>query len=537
MPVINVSKGDLLNLVKINETELEEVLEMAKAPVDEKNGDEWKIEITADRPDMFSVEGIARAIKGYLGLETGLANYPVRKSDIKLIAKRVDSRPFIACAAIENVKLSDELVKSLMQMQEKLHTTIGRNRKKVAVGVHDLDKIEPPFTYKQVSPEEVSFVPLDMKEEMNLKQILEKHPKGRSYAFCLENYEKYPVIVDKNNNVLSFPPIINGELTRVTEKTKNLLIEVTGTDERTVEKTLNILACNIAERSGEIVSVMVDKKTYPDLSPAQRSLTVKEVDSLLGLDIDHNQIARILERMRYGVMKLKGKLDILIPAYRNDILHNVDLIEDVAIGYGYNNIVPILPRVATIGEIHPSEKLADITRDIMTGMGFQEVLTYILTSKENQFEKNCIEHEKIVEIENPVSNEMNVCRKWLIPNLLKFLSSNLHVEYPQKIFEVGDCIIFGESETGTVTVKKLAGAVSHDSANLTEIKSVLESVLHNLNYNYSLKPFEHKSFIESRCGEVIVDGKHIGFFGEIHPQVLENWKLERPVIAFEIYLK
>ena len=536
MPIIDVNKNDLIKLVGVNETELEKALEMTKAPVDEKNGNEWKIEITADRPDMFSVEGIARTVKGYLGLETGLANYPVKKSNINLITEKVKSRPFIACTVIEDIKLSDNLIKSLMQLQEKLHITIGRNRKKIAIGVHDFDKIKPPFIYKEVKPEEIKFVPLDMKNEMNLKEILEKHPKGKDYSFCLEKYEKYPIIIDKDNNVLSFPPIINGELTRVTEKTKNLFIDVTGTDKQTVEKTLNILACNIAERSGRITAVKIDKKLYPDLSPAQKSLTVKDVDSLLGLDIDQNQIAKILERLRYAVMKMKGRLNILIPAYRNDILHNVDLIEDIAIGYGYNNIIPILPKVATIGGICPTEKRTESARSIMTGMGFQEALTFILTSKNSQFSKMNIKEENIVEIENPVSNEFYVCRKWILPNLLKFLSANMHREYPQKVFEVGDCVVFGKSDSGTLTTKKLAGVISHDNANLTEIKSVLEALLQNMGYKYSIKPYRHSSFIETRCGEILIDNKYAGFFGEIHPQVLENWKLERPVIGFEIIL-
>ncbi len=540
MVTVEISKKDLLSLIgkKLNNEEIEEVLFLIKVEAN-FSGDKIECELNPDRPDMFSVEGIARAAKGFLGIETGMPIYKTRKSKLELKAEKVRARPFIACAALEGVKLTDELVKSLMQMQEKLHATLGRNRKKVAIGVHDLGRVSSPFTYKEVLPGKIKFKPLGMHKEFSIKEILSKHPKGKEYAFCLKGCKKYPVIVDKSHAVLSFPPIINGELTKVMERTKSLLIEVTGTDERAVNLALNIVLCNIAERSGTIEKVKIEKKFYPNLEPEQKKITVEETDRLLGFGLKEKQIAAILERMRYTALKFKGGvIDVLIPAYRGDILHNVDIIEDVAIGYGYNNIVPELPKIATVGALHQKEKFSSLAREALVGLGFQEVLTFILTNKENQFKKMNLPLGSITEISNPVSSEFDCCRQWLLPNLLKVLAANKHRDYPQRIFECGDCVIMdSKSDTQTRTVRKIACVLSYDFANLTEMRSIVEAFAKNMGLNLVIRKLSHNSFIESRCGEIVLNGNSCGFFGEIHPQVLENWQLEKSVIAFEIDLE
>ena len=262
---------------------------------------------------------------------------------------------------------------------------------------------------------------------------------------------------------------------------------------------------------------------------------VDDIDKILGIGLNENQITETLEKMRYSVKKMKGgKIVVGIPPYRSDVIHTVDIVEDVAIGYGYNNIEPILPKVATIGGESEQEKFSRKIREIMIGLGFQEILSFILTSRENNFSKMNIEGD-CVEILNPVSSEYNICRTWILPSMLKILSSNKHREYPQKIFEIGDTISIDEDqETKTRQTRKLTGAISCDNANLTEMKSVVESLLKSLGYNYEIKEYGHPSFIESRCGKIMVEGKEIGIFGEVHPKILESWKLEKPVIAFEI---
>jgi len=531
MVVIEIDKNDLLQLIgkELSDEQIEETLFLLKieAKISE---DKIECELNPDRPDMFSVEGISREMKGFLGIYTGIKKYDISDSNVVLKKEKTDVRPFISCAIIKDVKLSDELVKSLMQIQEKLHESIGRDRKKVAIGVHDFGKVKPPLVYKDVDNE--TFIPLGLTREMDINEILTKHPKGVDYAHLVK--DKYPLIYDKEG-VISFPPIINSERTRVTQGTKDLFIDVTGTDEKAVNNALNILVCNIAERSGKILTVKISNKITPDLKPVEMSANVEDIDKILGLGLSENEITQILERMKYGVNKLRGgKINIQIPPYRSDTLHLVDIIEDVAIGYGYNNIQPILPRLATIGKQSEIEKLSKRIRDLMIGLEFQEIVNFVLTNEENNFSKMNI-HGNSVEILNPVSNEYTICRTWLLPSLMKNLVSNKHREYPQRIFEIGDCVILDENEeTRTKTIRKLGAVISYDNANLTEIKSIIETVLKNLNYEYEIKDYQHPSFIESRVGQILIDDKLVGLFGEINPEVLEKWKLEKPVIAFEI---
>ncbi len=532
MPVIEVEKDDLLNLVgrKMSNEQIEETLFLLKCET-EISGNTVSCEVNPDRPDMFSVEGIARAIKGYLDIGAP-KKYVIEDSKVTLKGNS-QVRPVIACATIEGITLTDELVRSLMQIQEKLCGSIGRERRKVAIGVHDLDKIKVPLKYIDMKPKEIKFIPLNDSREMDLEEILKQHPKGKDYAHLLEKWKIYPVIFDKEG-VISFPPIINSERTKVTEKTRNLFIDVTGTDEKSVSLVLNILICNIVERSGKIGFVKISNKRYPRFETKKYVLKVEDIDNLLGLGLKESEIADCLKRMLYNVTKCKGgKIEIMFPPYRADIMHEVDIVEDIAMGYGYNNISPILPKLGTIGGLSKLEKFSTKLRELMVGMGFQETLNFVLTNEDNNFKKMRVSGEA-VEILNPVSAEYTICRTWALPSLLKVLTANKHVEYPQRVFEVGEVIFLGDTETNTKTIRKLAGVISHDNANLTEMKSIIESILNNIGCKFEINPVKHNSFIEDRAGEIVFNGEPIGIFGEIHPEVLEKWVLERPVIGFEI---
>lgn len=529
--IIEISKQDLIKLVgkEMSNGEIENVLFNLKCEA-EFVGDNIACEINPDRLDMVSVEGIARAIKCYLGLP----QKELKIEDSKFtISGESEVRPIFLAAIVEGVEMTDELVKSLMQIQEKLHGSIGRDRKKVAIGVHDLDTIKgTEITYADV--DDIKFVPLQSTKEMNIKQILTEHPKGKDYAHLLNN--KYPVFTDKED-VMSFPPIINSDRTKVTEKTKNLFIDVTGTDRKAVEQSLNIIVTNIAERKGTIKTVKVNREKLPKLEPISMAITKDDVNELLGLELDEKQIKECLEKMLYKVNIKGGRITVYIPSYRSDIIHPVDLIEDVAIGYGYDKFEPVLPKIATIGGLSKKEMLTRKVRETMIGFGFNEFLNFVLTSKEYNFERMLTDGTSI-ELVNPISSEYNTCRTWIMPSLLRVLSHNLHVEFPQKIFEIGDVVLIDESkETKSRTVRGLGGAISHDNANLTEIKSLVEAVLNNIGIKYEIRSINHPSFIPTRAGEIFSEGKKIGFFGEVHPKVLNNWKLERPVIAFEISLE
>ncbi|MBR9682073.1 MAG: phenylalanine--tRNA ligase subunit beta, partial [Candidatus Aenigmarchaeota archaeon] len=521
MVVINFTKGDLLGLLKkeMSNEEIEEALFLLKCET-EWEGENIECELNPDRPDMYSVEGCARAMKTFIGTEKGMPKYTMSDSGLTMRNEDVNVRPIIGCAVISDVELSDELVKSLMQLQEKLHGGLGRNRKKSAIGVHDLDRMKGKLIYREVDPEKVKFVPLGETKEMFLKEVLEQHPKGIEYKHLLENEATWPVILD-DYGVVSLPPIINSERTRVSEKTQNLFVEVTGTDEKAVMHSLNIVVTNIIERTGELKSVKIDRKKYPILEPQQWSLEVSETNRVLGFDLDENKIAEALERMGHTVLKQKGgKINVSVAPYRSDIMHEIDLIEDVAIGFGYNNIEPIFPKSPSIGGISEKEDYTEKIRELMVGLGMQEYVGFILSNSEDMFDKMQLNKKDIVEIVNPVTTEYTICRTWLTPIVLKMLVTNKHRIYPQRVFEIGDVVLLDEeAEVRAKNVRKLCGAISHDKANLTEIKSIVESVLQNIGVQYEIKPINHNSFIDSRCGEILVNGESVGFFGEIHPQV------------------
>ena len=354
-------------------------------------------------------------------------------------------RPYIAGAIVKGLRLTDDSVRQIMQLQEKLHLTYCRNRTKVSVGIHDADRITHELTYAGVEPDKIRFTPLDENREMNGHEILESTAKGREYAWIIKDFPLYPLLYDSGGEVLSMPPIINGVVTQVTPETTNLLLDITGTDNRLVDFVNNIIVSNMAERGGkiEVARITYDEREVqvPDLRPSTKKLDLPFVNETLGLDLKSRDVASLLKKMRYGVKSISANhLTAIIPAYRADILHEIDLVEDLAIAYGYNRLKPTMPVTSTIGSERAITRLTRKIRDLMIGLGFIEVLNYIMTSGLTNSEKMKVSAAKTVEIANPISLDFGVLRSWLLPGLLDFLSSNKHVPYPQKIFECGDVV-------------------------------------------------------------------------------------------------
>ncbi len=548
MPKIEISHKDLCNLTgkKLSIDELKDAILYAKGEIDEVTGDVLKIDSKdTNRPDLWSTEGIARELKGRLTKETGLPKYKVRKSKVvvKVDDKVSKVRPYTVCAVVKNLKIDEFVLSQMIQLQEKISAVFGRNRKEVAIGVYDLDKIKPPIKYTTVKPDGIKFIPLEFTEELTPREIIEKHPKGKEFGHLLADAKEYPIFIDKKGNVLSVPPLINSDYTgKVTEKTKNVFIECSGFDFKFLVPALNVMVAALADRKGIVQSVKVVYKNRvmntPNLSPSSAAVDVDFVNKLTGFKLSGKEICGLLEKARYKT-KLKGnKIEVMYPSYRQDIMHPRDIAEDVVISLGYNNIEPIVPKIATVGNLDKKELLNDHIYGLVIGLGLQEIMSYSLTNRKNLFEKMNLQEEKIVEIENPVSANWNVFRNWLLPGLLEFLSSNTHVEYPQKIFEVGDVVHLDETkETGTVDVTKLAAAISDTRVSYEDISSVLDGLMRNLGIKYQLKPTEHSSFIPGRVADIIVNKKSVGIIGEIHPSVLENWKIEMPVVAVEIKLE
>jgi phenylalanyl-tRNA synthetase beta chain len=542
MPVITFEYQDYITLLgyKISKIELLEKLPMIGADLDKVEGDTISIEFFPDRPDLASVEGIARASRAFFDFEPGMKQYPLQPSDI---VTHVDPsvkevRPFIATALVKQVTMTDELIASLMDMQEKLHFGIGRNRKKVAIGVHNYEPVEPPFTYKAVDPDAVEFVPLAKVESMTLTEILQQHEKGVAYAHLLQDYKKHPLIVDKNNNVLSYPPIINGSLTEVTPFTKELFIDVTGTDRKAIHHTINIITTALAERGGQIETTTVkdgkETLTFPNLTPPIRDLSIAYVNKVLGTQLGSKEITTCLGKMEYNAVSPSNDiLAVSVPPWRSDILHEIDLVEDVAIGYGFDQFKPGFPSALTSGRSLPHQHLHDALRTIMVGLGFNEVTTFALSNENDEFTKLGLDHKRRVELLNPIGEDISCVRVGLLSSLLKILSENRHHSLPQQIFEVG--VVVDEQFTNSY---HLAGVKIAAKAHFTECKSLVEAVLRDSGTSpYHIAEKEHPAFIEGRCASVTVKDRELGFFGELHPRTIRAFNLEYPIIAFDLQAK
>ncbi|MFH7860697.1 MAG: phenylalanine--tRNA ligase subunit beta [Candidatus Aenigmatarchaeota archaeon] len=548
MPTIEVSFKDLCNLIgkKFSLEEMKELVRFAKGEAESVEGDLLKIEVKdTNRPELWSAEGIAREIKGRIKKEKGCPKYKVGKSRVEVIVdKKVSKvRPLTVCAVVKGLKIDENVLSQIIQLQEKICTTFGRNRKEVALGVYELDRIKPPIRFTTVKPEEIKFVPLDFEEELTPKEILEKHPKGKEYGHLLKGFKEYPIFIDSRNEVLSLPPIINSNYSgKVTTKTKNVFIECSGFNFNFLVPALNTIVTALAERKGKVESVEVvyPEKTLitPDLKPRKAEISLDYINRISGLSLTQAQACELLEMARYDAIAKGNKIEVLYPAYRQDIMHSRDIVEDILISYGYSKIEPNYPKIHTMGKIDELEEISNSVAEVMIGLGFQEILSYNLTSKENLFKKMNRKEEALVEIENPVSSSWSVFRTWLLPNLLEFLSSNKHVEYPQKIFEIGDCVVIDETREGkTREIRKLACAISDTKASYEDISSFLDSLLSSFGISYKLKPIEHESFVQARVAGIFVGNKQVGFLGEIHPLVLENWNLEMPVAAFEVEIE
>lgn len=544
MPTIDISLKDfrLLTGKDYTEEELERQLLLVKGEIDGKEGDTIKVDCKeSNRPDLWSTEGMARLIRAHDSGKPGLPIYEVTDAGHYLhVDRSVDEvRPFIAAAVIKNCKISSESLRQLIQLQEKVCLSFGRKRALVAIGIYDFDKIDGSMTYKTVPPA-TCFTPLDYTEEMSLSTILETHPKGKEYAHLLSGAKRYPVLVDKKGSILSMPPIINAaHAGKVTEKTKNLFIEVTGTAKKEVDTALLVMTAAIADRGGQIESVCCDygeeKYFTPDFSPRRIKVKFTDIERTTGLKWSLKELKETLERYSYRVKKAKDAIEVEYLPYRMDIFHPIDVIEDILISYGYNNIEPQTPSLATTGSDAEEEQFAEKIRQLLPGTGAQEVMTFTLTNKDQQFQKMNREEEAIVEIANPVSLRWSALRNWLLPSLLEFLENNTSEPYPQQLYELGDVVIFDAStETGLRTVKQLAWVFAGTEASFTKAKQLLEYLLAALQHQFTIQPHKDNSFINGRCAIVKDKNATLAIIGELHPRVLEQHNLSCPVAALQL---
>jgi len=539
MTKVILNKKTVLNLLKrkLNEKELEEKITMLGTPVEEIN-DDIIIEVFPNRPDLLSEQGFSRALNSFLNYNTGLKEYKVNNSNYEVIIENSvkDVRPFTACAIVKNLKLNNENIKEIIQLQEKLHLTYGRNRKKVAIGIYPFEKIKTPIRFLALNANKIKFKPLGYNKVMTAEEILSKHEAGKAYANLLDDYDKYPLFIDANNNILSMPPIINSQDTgEVTTKTRDVFIECSGFNFEVLSKCLNIIVTSLSDMGGKIYSMKLKygNKSFitPNLRPSEMKININNVNKLLGLNLNETQIKKYLERMGFSYKNKK----VLVPCYRTDIMHENDLIEDIAIAYGYDNFNFELPSISTIGEEDKFEYFKSKISEFLVGLNLLEVSSYVITNKHEQNDKMLVNNDLIM-LENSLNQDYNALRAWIIPSLLKILKGNKHNEYPQKLFEIGRIFVKDKSETNVKEFDRLAIVLSHTEANFTEVKQILDALFTSLNLKYEINEVEHESFIQGRIARISVKGKKVAYLGEINPEVLSKWDLELPVSALELNL-
>ena len=540
MPVVNVTVDRLKRFIP--GVKVEKVLDMlpfVALDIEGIDNDVIRVEYNPNRPDFSSDYGIARALRGLFGIETGMPKFKIAgKSGLSVkvdpAVRRI--RPCIVALAARNGKLDHETIKQLIAMQEDLHNGVGRRRKKASIGIHNLDIIKFPITYKAAGGD-YSFEPLGESSSRLIDQILKESETGRQYGHILEGFGRYPVIVDSAGTTLSFPPIINGNATKVDEHCRNLFVEVTATDQKAAEDSLAIIAVTLYDAGFEIRTVTVDfgkKAETPQMNPKVISADIGYINSILGLTLDAKQAVKYLKKSRLDAKATGKKIVCTVPRYRTDISHPIDIAEEVAIGYGIFNIEPAFPASPTAGQKDSLSVYFSAIREALAGLGMLESLSFSLTSKEIQYDTFGIVDKDALSVDGSKSIEHEILRDSLVPSLLQSLSRNVHEEYPQRLFEIGKTF----RKDGSITESWNVGAViAHAEAGYTEIRSVMDALIKSCFGNdVTAKASSSPMFIRGRCAEIRVDGEVVGMIGEVNPLALEKFKLRVPVAAFEVDL-
>jgi phenylalanyl-tRNA synthetase beta chain len=542
VPVVNIKFERLKNLIPgVKMDKVLDMLPFVALDIEGVDKDIVRVEYNPNRPDLSSDYGVARALRGLLEIETGMPKFKLAgKSGLAVTIEATvrKIRPYSIAFVAKNGRLDDETLKQLIIMQEDLHNGVGRNRKKASIGIHNLDVIKFPVTYKTVKGDH-SFRPLDEPSELSVNQILKDLEIGKQYGQILSAFDRYPLIVDSTGLVLSLPPIINGQSTKVNDKCRNLFVEVTATDQKTAEDLLAILAITLYEAGFEIKTVSIDsgkrKIETPQMKPRVISADIGYVDSILGLTLDAKQIITCLKKSRLDAKAVANKIICTIPRYRIDISHPIDISEEVAIGYGIYNLEPKFPNSLTTGKRDSLSIYLNAIRETMIGLGMIESLSFLLTSKDVQYKAFGILSKDELSVEGSKSKEHEILPNSLVPLLLQSLSYNIHEQYPQGLFEIGKTFVKSYS---TIEERwSISAVVAHADASYTDIKSRMQALLRSCFGKEAItRASTNHMFMEGRCAEVIFDSKPIGVLGEIIPIALENFKLRVPVAAFEINL-
>jgi phenylalanyl-tRNA synthetase beta chain len=502
------------------------------------------IEVFPNRPDLLSLEGFCRGFLGFLG-KGKVKEYKVEDSGEKLVLEDLPEQwPYAFACIVKGLRFDDEVIKKVIDIQEKLGMGMLRKRKKGGIGLYPLDKINFPIKFVGKKPEEIKFRPLEFPREINGRQILSQHPTGREYGNICKDWEKFPVFIDDKGVVMSMPPIINShDVGKIDDTTKDVFLEATGNNKDILIKAVNTIVTALSDMGGKIYSIdckQMDGKVVrvPNLESEKMEFSLEYVNKNLGLELNEREVKELLGRM--GILCDKGKsredLIALIPAYRNDILHKIDLVEEVAIAYGYDKFEPLLPDISTIGEESRISIMKNKVREILIGLGLLEISTFHLSTKEKQFKRVGVKEfkDRMIEVLDS-KTENNVLRDSLFAQTIMVLSENSDASYPQRIFEIGKVFRLDDSvDTGVEEVEKLCVSLCHEGVGFTEVRQILDYLMRMLSIDYEVREGSCEGFIDGRVGEIFVNGVSIGFLGEVKPSVLKNNRIGMPVSSLEI---
>ena len=539
MPVVELSYKRLQKLVgKVTKKQISDSLPFLGLDIESENKDLIRIEYSPNRPDYSTDFGIALGLQGLLQIKTGAIKLNIKKSKKYVISVKSEVskiRPFVTGIVAKNGKIDDKTIKQFMTLQEDLHFGIGRKRKKSSIGIHDLDKITFPLVYKAANRNH-KFIPLNSKKELSISEILNNTDVGKDYGSILGNFSLVPLILDANQKTVSFPPIINAAVTTVTTKTKNLFVEVTGINKEDAEDMLSVVATILQSAGFTLESVQISgaKNSSPKLEQKKMSVSPSLINQILGLNLNTSKIISSLKKSRLDASTKGKNIICAIPAYRFDIFGSMDLVEEVALGYGIQNLEPTLSPSQTLGQKHSNSINLQSISSIMTGLGYMEALNSSLTSKRILYDNTNRDSSKIISVLDSKSLEHTILRDSLLPGLIENLAKNIHESYPQKLFEIGT--IF--NKTSSVTEEThLCAVSSHKNANFSEIKSILQSVIQSIfGKTCETKTTTHTTFEKGHVANITVNGKIIGIIGEISESTKDNFKLRESIVSFEVNL-
>jgi len=541
LPVVELNINRIRKFVSGRTTrkQIIDTLPFLGLDIESEDGDDIRIEYSPNRPDYSTDYGIATGLQGLLGIKKGIQKVNIKKKGqfgIKVEPDVAKVRPYVTGIIATNGKLDDVSIKQLMNMQEDLHFGIGRKRKKSSIGLHDADKISFPLTYTTTSKQH-KFVPLNSGTEQTIDEILTSTEVGQNYGWVIENEKNMPIILDSEENTISFPPIINSALTTVTPNTKNILIEVTGIDKDAAEDMLSVVVSILQTAGFEFNELKIsgNKNSTPQLRTRTISYDTNLTSQILGISMSVSNMVTCLKKCRLDA-SLKGKkINCVIPRYRFDIFGQMDLVEEIALGYGIENIEPKLSPSMTIGQKSDMIIKTDLINKTAVGLGFLEVLNSSLTSKKVLYDLTKRNSSKIISVLDSKSQEHTILRDSLLPGLLENLSKNIHESYPQKLFETG--VVFSKGDPIHESIN-LGVVVAYKDTNFSELKAIMQSILRtNFKINSDTKTSKNQElYVEGRHADIFVNDKKIGEIGEIDSEILENFRIRTPVVGFEIKL-